>query len=153
REGLEQALRHQESAYQLNPQNVAYRQNLGNMHRRLAFILVLMGEHSLAVKSAARLPQLFPDRWQELCQAADRLCECAALADRDILLSQMQRSELAGVRPVLGWIFSSACWPRPGWVVRSAAWRRAGRPPPRPAPSCRAYHAMGKTHPRKRRTP
>src|SRR5262249_51931385 len=56
-----------------------------------------------------------------------------------------RRCGRGGVRPVLGWIFSSACWPRRGGGG-------AGRRPPGRKAAGRTT-PWGKTHPRKRRTP
>jgi serine/threonine protein kinase len=95
RRHLEEAIRYQRNALATNPHNPTYLQFLGNHYAVLADTLIKLGEHAEAVKAAAALARLFPDRPRDCCDAAGQLALCVQLALNDAKLPPDQRAELA----------------------------------------------------------
>jgi serine/threonine protein kinase len=92
---FERALQHQQRAFETNPKHPGFRQFLGLHYGELAEVLVELGEHAEAAKTAAEVPRLYPDSWQECHQAATHLARCVPLAEKDAQLTEDQRRTLA----------------------------------------------------------
>jgi eukaryotic-like serine/threonine-protein kinase len=92
---LEEAVTYQKAALKLDPENARFRQFLRNHYSNLAKALVQLGEHRQAARTAAELPGLYPDDWQEYVRAAGLLAQCAALAEKDADLPEDKRKEFA----------------------------------------------------------
>src|SRR5262249_41922002 len=95
REFFERAVHHQQRAFQTNPKDPSYRLFLRLHYGKLAEVLVELGEHAEAAKTAAELPRLYPDRWRECFAAASFLARCVALARKDPRLSEARRRAVA----------------------------------------------------------
>jgi tetratricopeptide (TPR) repeat protein/tRNA A-37 threonylcarbamoyl transferase component Bud32 len=88
---LEQATEHEQTALDSNPSNPTYRAFLRTDSSRLARTLIRGGQHGKAVEAARRLPDLFPDTWQEYHRAAKFLAQCVPLAENDESASADER--------------------------------------------------------------
>jgi hypothetical protein len=91
---LEQAILHQQAARKITPEHLIYRQNLRNHYWNLADVLVLQGEHAEAVRAAAELAGVFPDRGEDHVYAAWFVARCLPLAEKDARLSKDERNAL-----------------------------------------------------------
>jgi tetratricopeptide (TPR) repeat protein len=88
---LQKAVNHETIALDFNPQHPTYRAFLRTDLSRLARALVREGEHAKAVEAARRLPELFPDTWQEYQRAAKLIAQCVPLAMQDEIASDESR--------------------------------------------------------------
>jgi eukaryotic-like serine/threonine-protein kinase len=89
---LELAVEHEKTAFDSNPQNPTYRAFLRTDYWRLARTLIRLGHYRQSAQIARRLPELFPDTWQEYNRAAMLIAQCVPLAKMDENASDEQRA-------------------------------------------------------------
>jgi tetratricopeptide (TPR) repeat protein len=75
-----EAADHQRKALEINPINPTYLKYLRNHTMMLTETHLRLGDHAEAAREAAKLPPLYPDKWDEYHRAVKFLAKCAALA-------------------------------------------------------------------------
>jgi serine/threonine protein kinase/tetratricopeptide (TPR) repeat protein len=95
RQRMEQAMVHQRAAVARHSRHPRYRAGLLAHCRGLGDMLVRLAEHGEAAKTAAELPRLSPQSWQQYYEAARLLSRCAVVAEADVRLSAEPRRQLA----------------------------------------------------------
>jgi tetratricopeptide (TPR) repeat protein len=92
---LEQAIRHQRTALELQPQNQDYRRFLKKDYEYLELTLRMLADHTASAKAAKDLAQLFPDDAEALRRAGRLLAQAAQLAAQDPQLPEPERVALS----------------------------------------------------------
>ncbi|HZU38247.1 MAG TPA: serine/threonine-protein kinase, partial [Gemmataceae bacterium] len=80
---IERAIAEVQAALQPNALKPEYRQELRDLHQDLAETLVQLGDHAAAVRVAAKLARIFPERAQDSYYAACFVARCVPLAGAD----------------------------------------------------------------------
>jgi hypothetical protein len=91
----ERAVRHQTAAVKIAPRQGTYGTFLRNHYWNWTGTLVALGDHTEAARTAARLPGVMPEGWEEYSRAACFLAACIPLAATDRQLSNEERERLA----------------------------------------------------------
>jgi serine/threonine protein kinase len=92
---LEEALPHLETALRSSPRNPTYRSYFRDNRQTLATILVDLGEHAGAARTAKQLLQSGVDPANDAYNAACILAKCVPLADKDTQLAEGKSKEMA----------------------------------------------------------
>jgi len=95
RTSLQEAIRRQRAAVELDPSNAEYRRRLCDHYLALARTLLELNDHAAAAAAVADLAKAAPADWSEQTAAAACLARCAGLAQKDEKLSAVKREELA----------------------------------------------------------
>jgi hypothetical protein len=77
---VEEAVKHQRSVLNTNPENPLYRSHLRDSLGVLTNILIGLGNHSEAARTAEELPRIMPGEPGEYLRAARYLIQCMDLA-------------------------------------------------------------------------
>ncbi len=93
RQLLEEALPYHQAALQADPGNLEYRKAFRDNRQWLGVVLLELGKHAEAAKTAGELIQAAVDPANDLYNAACIFARCVPLAERDRRLSESQRKE------------------------------------------------------------
>jgi tetratricopeptide (TPR) repeat protein len=95
RQLLDEAVPHHEAALKTNPRHPVYRTFYRNNRWRLAETLLDLKDHAAAAETAGQFLQAAVDPPRDSFTTACLLAGCVRLAERDLLLSEVQRQDLA----------------------------------------------------------
>jgi serine/threonine-protein kinase len=90
---LRQALDHQRAAVAANPSQASYRLDLCNYDLALLDVLVRLGRHAEADRTAVDLQTAAPADWPGLIKAAGLVAKCVPLSESDTSFSPADRKE------------------------------------------------------------
>jgi serine/threonine-protein kinase len=90
---LNEAIRHQRSAWGANPNNPSVQQRLRDHYQGLAWVQLDLKDHAAAAAAARELVKSVPQGWDTYHRAAGYLARCAALAEEDQALANAYAQE------------------------------------------------------------